>query len=42
MMSAPDTVAPAAERLHNLLGYVEQVVRLDERPALRVPLQLLT
>jgi hypothetical protein len=36
MMSAPDTVAPAAERLHNLLGYVEQVVRLDERPALRL------
>ncbi len=36
MMSAPDTVAPAAERLHNLLRYVEQVVRLDERPALRL------
>src|SRR5215212_4725293 len=26
----------AAERLHDLLGYVEQVVRLDEKPALRL------
>jgi hypothetical protein len=28
---APD---PAAERLRNLLAYVEQVIRLEERPAL--------
>jgi hypothetical protein len=28
---APD---PAAERLRNLLSYVEQVIKLDERPAL--------
>jgi hypothetical protein len=27
---------PAAERLKELLGYVEQVVRLDERPAFRL------
>ena len=27
---------PAADRLQNLLDYVEQVVRLDERPAFRL------
>jgi very-short-patch-repair endonuclease len=35
-MTAITPGATAAERLHNLLGYVEQVVRLDERPALRL------
>ena len=35
-MTAITTGGTPAERLHNLLGYVEQVVRLDERPALRL------
>lgn len=40
-MSARDlenkaTSHPAAERLKELLGYVEQVIKLDERPAFRL------
>jgi very-short-patch-repair endonuclease/transcription elongation GreA/GreB family factor len=37
--NATSTAAPggaAAERLHDLLGYVEQVIKLDERPAYRL------
>ena len=35
-MSGTVDSGPAAERLRELLGYVEQVIRLDERPAFRL------
>ena len=35
-MSATVEGDPAVERLKELLGYVEQVIRLDERPAFRL------
>ena len=35
-MTRPDLNEPAAERLHALLGCVEQVIRLDERVAMRL------
>src|SRR5215212_7811027 len=35
-MALQESLAPATERLQRLLSYVEQVVRLDERPAFRL------
>lgn len=35
-MTKQVTLDPAGERLHGLLGYVEQVVRLDERATMRL------